>query len=346
MPFMGFKDFDDCVTKQKAKGLDDSSANKICGSLQSKTQGASLSEDEIITAVKNAIAYDDCIEKAKSYGHDDDAAKRICDQVTEDTEGDTKKTKDKGEEDAEPKAKKASIDEILDNIDSLLGGAEKKKKKQDDTEEEDLNTDQDGETAKASREEEETKEAYISTSQRDGDSLEGGDNDTIDVGSNATLGHRKNRLEVNPHKHDYGTDGPDFNHFGDEPVDEANTSEVDTYNTQQNSTLEGNDHIDTHMTQKHKKMSTQHLQNIPKESDNQSMQGLGQDTSQPETAGTAPSGANIFDKFKNAIDEFRNALSGAAHPKNASTVTKVASDKTIVTKETVNWIRNGTTYSA
>jgi hypothetical protein len=419
MPFAGFSDFNDCLTKQKSKGMSDSSASKICGALQSQTKGAELTEDEIITAVKSAIAYHDCIEKAKSYGHDQESSVRICDQVTEDTENTSKKTKDKGEEDKESKSKKASIDEILDNIDSLLGGAEKKKKKQEPDDEEpldvadanlkeqnqhtapdklkdynnnndiDWNSDAEADYNEKSDENkidlsyydddigkcveeqvknglsqedsrkfcnnlansegatgitddndtdsttetlgatEETKEAYISTAQRDGEG--GGDADTPqEYGSDPVDGHRKNRLLVNPHTHDYGTDGPDYNHYGDQPVDEANTSNVDTYKTQQNSTLEGNDHIDTHMDKKHKAMATKHMQHIPKENNALAMRGLGsnsippnedepadQEAAEDAAQAIAPVGASLSSKINAITGAFKEAISaiiGGAEP--------------------------------
>jgi len=46
MPFMGFKNFADCVKKQKAKGKSDLSARKICGSLQKKAEGSKLTDEE------------------------------------------------------------------------------------------------------------------------------------------------------------------------------------------------------------------------------------------------------------------------------------------------------------
>lgn len=84
MPFAGFENFSDCQQAMKKKGLDSTSADKVCGKLQSKTKGAKLTTDEYFDALKSAIKYNDCIDQAKEYGHDDSAAKRICDTIVND----------------------------------------------------------------------------------------------------------------------------------------------------------------------------------------------------------------------------------------------------------------------
>jgi len=48
MPFAGFKDFADCVQKQKQKGKDDMSAKKICGSVKSKVEDTKQLEVDIL----------------------------------------------------------------------------------------------------------------------------------------------------------------------------------------------------------------------------------------------------------------------------------------------------------
>lgn len=39
MPFAGFKDFDECISKMRSKGHDMESAKNICGSLKHKHEG-------------------------------------------------------------------------------------------------------------------------------------------------------------------------------------------------------------------------------------------------------------------------------------------------------------------
>ncbi len=72
VPFGPYKDFADCTSQQKAKGKSDESANKICGSLQSKMGGS----------LKQAVDYQDCLDQASEFGLEDDAAQRICDSIT------------------------------------------------------------------------------------------------------------------------------------------------------------------------------------------------------------------------------------------------------------------------
>lgn len=48
MPFAGYKDFADCLSKQKQKGKDDMSAKKICGSVKGKVEDAKKLEADII----------------------------------------------------------------------------------------------------------------------------------------------------------------------------------------------------------------------------------------------------------------------------------------------------------
>src|SRR5207249_9607505 len=108
------------------------------------------------------------------------------------------------------------------------------------------------------------------------DPLEGGDFD-VPHGSNPQTDHRKNKIESNPHSHNFGMDGPTYDHFGNKVVDEANTSEPDSYTHEHNSNIDDNDHITTHMDPTQKQMGQQNIEQIPAENDNESMQGLGQD---------------------------------------------------------------------
>ena len=39
MPFAGYKDWDDCIAKQKAKGYSQERADRICGFLKHKFEG-------------------------------------------------------------------------------------------------------------------------------------------------------------------------------------------------------------------------------------------------------------------------------------------------------------------
>jgi hypothetical protein len=47
MPFAGYKDFQDCVNDQTSKGRSIDAANKICGSLKAKLEGARNDQEEL-----------------------------------------------------------------------------------------------------------------------------------------------------------------------------------------------------------------------------------------------------------------------------------------------------------
>jgi len=44
MPFAGFKDFDDCVTKQMDKGNSREAASRICGAIKRRVEGSIIDE--------------------------------------------------------------------------------------------------------------------------------------------------------------------------------------------------------------------------------------------------------------------------------------------------------------
>jgi len=123
VPFGPYKDFSACISDQKSKGKSNESADKICGSLQSKLGGKTLQAQ---------IDYNDCVDQAQQYGHDEETAQKICDAITGENDDEEEPQDNPTEESQEGDALKGN-----DNPSWYKSGADKKKKKpEDDTEEE------------------------------------------------------------------------------------------------------------------------------------------------------------------------------------------------------------------
>jgi hypothetical protein len=143
--------------------------------------------------------------------------------------------------------------------------------------------------------------AYYSpeqTSLVENDPLEGGDDDAPQIGSPVVTGHGQNNIEDEPHTHDLGADGPRYDHFGDRVVDEADNSAPDQYELD-NSSIDDNDFIDTHMFPAQAQMGEQNTERIPSMEDNESMAGLGYNS----TPGSIKMKNGPGSAFNNGINE-------------------------------------------
>lgn len=91
-PFAGFRDFDECVTAQKARGHTDESAKRICGWLKYHTEDKKeeekmsrlskeiedyvLAKDDEVN--KEEYPWEQCMRDMKEEGHDEETAAKIC----------------------------------------------------------------------------------------------------------------------------------------------------------------------------------------------------------------------------------------------------------------------------
>lgn len=184
--------------------------------------------------LKQAVTESDCLSQAKEMGFDDPSSKRICDAIAEDAPN----LMDDQYPDTEPDADDYNNSEFPEKksaASKMMEQCAKMKMKKDDS----MSMDD----AMQECEDSFNKSGWYNPNQTTTDVQEKDDDTDLQTAADDT----NIDGSTGDANYDLSNDGPDFNHLGRE-VDEAQNTEPDMYDFDgNNSTLENNDHIDTHM---------------------------------------------------------------------------------------------------
>ena len=196
--------------------------------------------------VKNAILESDCLAQAREMGYTDDkAAQRICDAISEDAPD--------------------LMDQTYEDTDSL------------NNDEDDYNNSEFPYNHDDSYSNNNKKNAWYNPNQTTTDVEEQDDDTDLQTAADETE-TKLGEDDGSDANYDLSNEGPNFNHLNRE-VDQAQNTEPDTYDFEgNNSTLDGNDHIQTHMDYA-QQQEGENLADMDMDMDSQMEDGPAQDIS-------------------------------------------------------------------